>query len=410
MPTARSLSNLAAAAACITAHTALAGAPTSVAAADHIITGAPGEELAFRIAYLGDLNNDGRDEFILGAPRNNTNGPSAGRAIVYDGATLTPLHTDLGESGGDEFGAALGPIGDINNDGTPDFAVGAPLSNAGGIDSGRAYLYSGADGSLIDTLTGAAANDRFGSAISPIGRLNEDDHDDFAISAPFSSVSATLAGRVYIYSGADRSIITTLDGAEVGDSYGHALAAVGDIDGDTFPDLCVGTHLQNNEFGVNAGLVTIESIALATVIRDRTGMSIGELFGVSVANAGLVDGDAIPDIIVGAINRDVATPYLDNYGSAFVISGADASVIHEFNGERQGDTLGRWVSSAGDINHDGTPDILVGASGHDGGAAHPGRAYLYCGATGNRIALYEGEAGQDRLGICVAGNGDINGD
>jgi hypothetical protein len=108
----------------------------------HVFTGeAAGDSLGYSVSGAGDVNNDGYDDLIVGAPRSDVGGTDAGQAYVYSGQTGAILWTFTGEASGDEFGYSVSAAGDVNNDGYDDVIVGAPHKEAAGGNAGRAYVY-----------------------------------------------------------------------------------------------------------------------------------------------------------------------------------------------------------------------------------------------------------------------------
>ena len=123
-----------------------------------------GEEFGAAVASGGDLNADGHDDILVGAP--GAFG-SKGRVYVYCGSTSNLLSTLEGEAIGDRFGASIAMIGDVTGDGVADFMVGAPHYSSGAAQHvGRAYVYSGATGDLLLTVTGQEKNGRFGATVT----------------------------------------------------------------------------------------------------------------------------------------------------------------------------------------------------------------------------------------------------
>jgi len=139
------------------------------------------------------------------------------------------------------------------------------------------------------------------------------------------------------------------------------------------------------------------------------GATVEDRFGFSVAGAGDVNGDGVPDLIVGA-------PYADpggraEAGSAYVFSGADGAQLFRFDGETAISHLGYCVAGAGDVNSDGVADIIVGApDASPGGRGSAGTAFIFSGANGSQLFRFDGAVAEDQLGWSVAGTGDVNGD
>jgi len=179
----------------------------------YIFTGeAAGDWLGLSVSGAGDVNNDGFDDLIVGAPYNDAGGTNAGRAYVYSGETGAVLWTFTGEAAGDEFGTSVSGAGDVNNDGLGDLIVGAPENDAAGFDDGRAYVYSGQTGAVLFTFTGETDYDYFGWSVSGAGDVNNDGWDDLIVGAWESDAGGGDAGRAYVYSGQTGGLLWTFTG------------------------------------------------------------------------------------------------------------------------------------------------------------------------------------------------------
>ena len=145
------------------------------------------------------------------------------------------------------------------------------------------------------------------------------------------------------------------------------------------------------------------------LIRKIPAIGAGDRFGWSVACAGDLDADGFDEVIVGALTND--NPGLDS-GHARVFSGSNGAQMYAFEGDGAGDHFGTSVSGAGDVNGDGTPDLVVGAPPADpiAGGMNSGLIRIFSGVDGSEIATYAGLAIGDGLGAAVDELGDINGD
>src|SRR5262249_45362141 len=161
---------------------------------------------------------------------------------VYSGADGSLLFTKTGAAAGDGFGTAVAGVGDVNGDGKGDFLVGAPYSDTGGTDAGSAYLYSGANGSLLAQRNGAAAGDHFGAALAGAGDADGDGIPDLLVAAPAASPGGRSgAGSAYLYSGADGHLLFQRDGAAAQVALGTSVTGAGDVDGDGRADFALGS-------------------------------------------------------------------------------------------------------------------------------------------------------------------------
>ncbi len=251
-------------------------------------SGAPGDWLGSGIEAAGDVNADGIPDVIAGAP-------GAGRAYVYHGATGVVLLTLEAEDSGDNFGRKVSDLGDVNGDGYDDVIVGAPLNDAAGEDAGAAYVYSGSDGSVLLTILGEEPGDQFGSSaggwIGPRGML-------FVIGAPNAGPSD--GGRAYVYddmSGEPRFVIESDEGgSQLG---GMFVSVIGDVDADGTPDVYA-SDWAHGALGPYTGRVYVHSGRDGSRIYTMTGEAPGDGYGIGVADVGDVDHDGADDILVGA--------------------------------------------------------------------------------------------------------------
>ncbi len=156
------------------------------------------------VSSAGDINDDGYDDVIIGSIGNDAGGVDAGRAYVFLGGPSMDDIPDLvmtGSAPGDNFGI-VSHAGDINNDGYDDVIVGAIRSDTGGTNAGRAYIYLGGanpDSTADLVLTGESEEDLFGLSVSAAGDVNDDGISDFIIGAPYSDAGGTDAGKAYLY-------------------------------------------------------------------------------------------------------------------------------------------------------------------------------------------------------------------
>src|SRR5262245_19959083 len=220
-----------------------------------VVTGAAGEELGYSVASAGDFNRDGFDDVIVGAPAIG----GLGHAYIFYGGPLPNTVADLtltGEASGDNFGNSVAAAGDINGDGFDDVVVGAPFAVASG--AGRAYVFYGGavPNSVADiTLSGAAVSDNFGCSVSGAGDFNGDGYDDVIIGAVLGNSGGVDFGNALVFYGglvANSTPDLTLVGEADQDHFGISVSRAGDMNGDGYPDIIVGAP-QNGFGGINAG-------------------------------------------------------------------------------------------------------------------------------------------------------------
>lgn len=374
------------------------------AAADVILTGeADGDGFGHRVFSIGDADGDGIDDIFVAARFNDAGGKDAGRCYLYSGADFKLIGMFTGEGAGDELGHRTAIVGDVNGDDHADIAIGAYVNDGNGIDAGRVYVYSGADRSLLFKWTGEAEGDEFGFGLEPAGDMDGDGNPEILVSGWLNDDAGINAGKIYVYNGDDGDEHIVLSGEREGDSYGHRLASVGDVNDDQRDDFVVGAY-RNDEFGNDAGKAYLIDGDDGDVIFEWAGERAGAGLGKRVAAAGDVNNDGTPDILVASFEDDRRP------GQVLVFSGDDGSILHRIVGQHAGDEFGTRMRSAGDIDQDDHDDILIGAPKNMFNGENSGRAYLISGRTGDLIYGWEGDSADDRFGRTILNPGDLNGD
>jgi len=368
------------------------------------------DNLGYSVAGAGDVNGDGKADFIVGAPYTSLDGvSSAGSAYIYSGATGTVLYHKKGATDDDNLGWSVAGAGDVNGDSKADFIVGAPFADPGGaIGAGSSFVYSGTTGALLYQIDGDTAS-LSGISVAGAGDVNGDGKDDFIIGAPIDSPGGLAnAGSAFVFSGATGDTLYRKDGSAAGDFLGFFVAGAGDVNGDGKADFLIGAPYASPGGRTNAGSAYVYSGAGGALLYQKDGVAAGDLLGLSVAGAQDINGDGTADFVIGA---PFASPgVLTNAGSAFVYSGATGALLYQKDGALDLDQLGTSVAGAGDVNGDGKADFFIGAPYADSGSlVDAGAAYLYSGADG--FLLFEKEGlDSDLLGSSVAGVGDATGD
>jgi len=370
------------------------------------VGGAIGDRVGGSVGIYGDVNADGRADFIVGAPGTNN---STGSAYVYSGLDGSLIYQKIGQTFGDRVGGSVGIYGDVNSDGHGDFIVGAPDADPGGLtDAGSAYVYSGLDGSLLFQKNGGAPGDRVGGSVGIQGDVNNDGKADFIIGAPFADVGDSLdAGSIFVYSGLDGSLLYQKNGVGSGDRVGGSVGIMGDATNDGKAEFVVGAPVAD----AGLGFAYVYSGATGNLLYQRNGTAGGERFGYSVAAAGDVDGDGKSDIIMGA--PGFAPGGLLNAGAVYVYSGATGDFLYQLNGQEAYDNFGFSVAGIGDVDGDGKSDVIVGAPFADpGGVVNWGSVFVYSGTNGTFLYQLNGDRSSQgsNFGGSVGGCGDINGD
>ncbi|NQU47907.1 MAG: FG-GAP repeat protein [Planctomycetes bacterium] len=320
------------------------------------------------------------------------------------------LYSWLGTVNRDNFGEIVDNAGDVNGDGYSDIIVGAASMSTAGLDNnGAAFVYSGADGSLLYQFDGLADEDQFGDSVAGAGDVNADGYADVIIGAYSTKFgNDDLVGTSYVYSGLDGSLLHTWSGTAAGDFHGDSVDGAGDVDGDGFDDLIVAETEANAAGMTENGNVYVYSGATGSVLYQWWGSANYNYFGSDVAGAGDLNADGYDDVIIGAFGTEPNG--LIWAGSAYAYSGADGSLLYQWDGNAAVDYFGKAVNAAGDINSDGFDDVIVGATNSDTGVYNSGSTYVYSGADGSLLYQFDGLSNSEYSGGSVAGGLDFNGD
>jgi hypothetical protein len=382
------------------------------------------------VATAGDVNGDGYSDVIVGASQYDNGQSDEGCAFVYHGSasTLSPTAewTADGNQADASFGFPVASAGDVNGDGYADVIIGAPYFDGGETDEGRAFVYHGSASGLSSVANWTAednqAGARFGVSAASAGDVNGDGYADVIIGAADYTNGQTREGRAYVYHGSASGLSATANWAAESDQtfawYGFSVAGAGDVNGDGYADVIVGSYnYQNGESGEGRAFVYHGSAsgvpASASWIAEIN--KAGAWFGNRVASAGDVNGDGYADVIVGA---DYYTNGQTQEGGAFVFHGSSSGLSAAPNwtaeSNQANSLFGSPVASAGDVNGDGYADVIVGASAYDNSEAEEGRAYVFHGSSAglSPTANWNAESNQTgaRFGGSAASAGDVNGD
>ena len=323
-----------------------------------------------------------------------------------------------GASEYDASGRAVAGAGDVNGDGFADVIIGAFGATPNGNYSGSSYVVfggasglsspfelSGLNGANGFRLDGVAAQDYSGTAVASAGDINGDGFDDVIVGAHKADPNGDYSGASYVVFGqasgfASSLALSALDGSNgfvvngvaMNDHSGISVATAGDVNGDGTDDLVIGAFGADGfhgaayvVFGDKAGFVS--SLELSSldgtdgfVINGKAAM---DLTGFSVAGAGDVNGDGTDDLLIGAYGANAAFVV---FGSASGFSSAlNLSSISGSNGFKisgAADKAGFSVAGAGDVNGDGFADLLVGAQEAPSGATYSGSSYVVFGKAG----------------------------
>lgn len=378
--------------------------------------------------------------------------------------------------GDDVFGTAVANLGDLNNDGVTDLVVGAPTDENGDLGEGAAYiLFMKSDGT-IDSFNkisdglddgsppslGVTGNENFAISVAGIGDLNGDGVEDFVAGAHRDENTNNNEGAIFVMfmktDGTADSFVKVSNGLNDGpaldadDRFGHSVADMGDLNGDGIGDIAVGAF-QDESTGGNAdadeGAVHIlfmdndgsvkTNPAIVKIDDDDLGagdvLDGGDQFGFALANIGDLNGDGINDLAVGAPDDDddesnsgaVYILFLDTNGADVKSDPAPVKITDGVNGGPtigQSDQFGQSIGVIPDLDGDGVQELIVGAgddesdvSGDSGEGAifvlfmnTDGTAKSSLKISDNQNGGPTGLDAGDQFGRSVAALGDLDGD
>ncbi len=321
-----------------------------------------------------------------------------GKYSAYSNINLVNFNISYGFSifglSGDNSGASVSKAGDINGDGYDDIIIGAPSANT---NAGKVYIIFGKSNFFnIDlaslmisdgfSITGINSGDHTGKSVSAAGDINADGFDDVIIGAPGANsadgISYIIFGNSFL-TDIDLINLNTSQGFSITgiDNYyqagsGYSVSGAGDFNGDGFDDVIIGAYGQNDRKGVSYLIYGKGSNFTNIILSDLSppqgfpiyGQNYGDRSGWSVNKIGDVNGDGYSDIIIGAFtykaNSNIGGSYII-FGSPnrFTYIGLGPSNNKHFivTGGNDGDQSGYSVSGAGDFNGDGYSDFIIGA-------------------------------------------------
>lgn len=375
------------------------------------------------VACVPDVNGDGGDEMLIGAPNDEDGGVDSGTAYLYSPRTNALLREVHGSSG-DNCGTAVASLGDVDGDGTGDYAVGFPGHDSGffpfqTLDRGKVVVYSGATGAVIWTLLGPQAGCRAGDALAGAGDVNADGRADILVGAPSwdaapGTSQATNEGWAGVYSGANGALLASFTGSGAGDLLGFAVAGVGDLNADGLDDYAIGSpgddYVSSGPFPIlviDGGRLDVRSGLLNALFFSKQGGS-GDELGSAICAAGDADADGVPELLVGAPGDN------GDQGQAFLYEGAAGTLLRSFTALAYlptGERFGSAVALAGDVDKDGHDDVVIGAP-MSTASVYGGYFATFSGATG---AVYgnvqNGPYPGDLMGAAIAqGPCNLDGD
>jgi hypothetical protein len=358
----------------------------------------------------GDVNGDGFDDIIISAARGagktyvifgRRSGWTMNQNLVYSNASF------LGEGTSDQSYRGLSGVGDVNNDGYDDFAIGATWNSEGGNTAGQAYLILGRASGWSNNVSLANVNasfigeepsDNAGSSISGAGDVNNDGYDDIIIGAPgFDRTTSGENGKAYVIFGRSSGWSMDVDLSQanasfIGDQWnnqGKVVSDAGDVNGDGYDDFMIASNSDNGGGNQNGRVYVVfgganlgTNVSLYNVNASLNGGYWGNHFGTAISEAGDLNNDGYDDIMItapdshgGASYRGTVYIYYGrSSGWSMNMSVSTSDVI--FVGEVNYDNLGAYIAGGGDVNNDGRLDVLISSTRNDEGGNDAGQVYL----------------------------------
>lgn len=397
--------------------------------ADEVMNGSQSDSgYGASVSGAGDVNNDGFDDVIVGAPYYDLSQPNEGAAFLFYGSLNgidagSPVILQIGQQGAN-FGTSVANAGDLNNDGFDDVVVGAPYFDNEDTDEGAAFVFLGQDTGISQTpqnhVEGNLAGANMGYAVACAGRVNNDAYTDIIIAAPGWQNTEIGEGAAFVFHGSqqglDPLIKTSLEGNIV-DAHISSVTGAGDVNNDGYDDVVLGAlGYTNGQFFEGAAFVYYGSPAGISP-NEKTILEGGQEFpamGVSIAGPGDVNGDGFDDIIVGASEYSHGQSHegvvFVFYGSAMGISLSSSAILEKNQAEAD---FGHSVSGVGDLNSDGYVDVAVGAYRFDNGQEEEGATFIFFGSQDGlkpSNLMYESNQSFAHMGQSVASAGDVDGD
>jgi hypothetical protein len=373
------------------------------------VSGPNGTHHGASVAVLGDLDGDGVKDFATCEYHDDTNGTDAGKVSVYSGRTGAVMQVLLGNSAQDWFGKTVVGPGDLDGDGLGDLIVAAPRDTfAGKAFAGVVTVYSSAGWGVLWQVGGSIAGASWGHQVHAIPDVTGDGRMDVLIGS--EDELGNNQGRVRLYSGATGAIVHTWNGLP-GESFGVPCGHAGDLDGDGVADVLTYLAAENGVF--NQFRLRAYSGADGSLLHTWTNIkaSAAAIFnngdGPSMAALGDVNGDGRDDFAIQHLSSVAGFP---DGGVVYVVSGMDKSILATYGGTASQQSFGHSIAGTGDLDGDGVPDMVVGAPQATGPGTFSGYVRAISLATGTTIYTVGATAANDRFGEAIRAAGDVDGD
>ena len=370
------------------------GLTTTQGFAQTIVRDYPGQTLSQltgeAIAFAGDVDGDGVGDHLVGLRIGAGSGPFPGGMNVFSGATGQFIRQHVGASFNASAGSAMGALGDIDQDGFADYAMGSRAEGG----TGSVTAFSGQTGSQLWKVFGDQPNQSYGQVIEPMADLNGDGFQDL--------LTAGWDQRVWVLSGLDGTRLYDL--ADTNFGFGRTMLDAGDLNGDGVHDFYVAAHLAQLNGISTTGFVRIFNGATGQVLLPELLGTVGNgAFGGALALVGDRTGDGISEVAVGSV-------FEVPRGAVRIINPMNRAVLNTLRGEDYSASntisFGRAIASVGDTNGDGVPDYAVGD--YHGLDVDWGSVFVFSQDDDRLLFRYDVTV-DARFGYSVAPAGDVDG-
>jgi hypothetical protein len=342
-------------------------------------------ELGFRFGEPLDVDGDGHADVGAGARFKLQQGTQQnGSAAVWSGATGAPIREWDGEWMAGLFGHWVMPVPDLSGDGLADVVIAAPQARVDGRARGILVARSPKTGEEL-WKRAETESENLGWDLTLAGDQDGDGRTDLFVGAP-----SEKSGRVYLLSGKDGTVLRTYAPGEEGGSFGWYVARLDDLDGDGHADLAVGGPSAVNTDGARVGGAWVVSSGTGKELHHWKGTDPRGGFGGVVAAVADLDGDGKGEIAVAAPGTEDQTRTLP--GELRIYSSRTGKELRHWSGSQPGELFGRMIVGAGDLDGDGVEDIAISAPWHRREAAdRVGRVELRSGRSGVVLAELFGD-------------------